>query len=139
MKARRRPSDPHLATKRSRFETRREVDRYFGGKTIRCLLCGQRFRRLAFHLAAKHGITADDYKARFVETVDEIVETVAHDRGALGITWPQVVKLHRLPELSTKSPVVRWYSFITLGNPMTQCERSLPRPDEPRSMTNLSE
>ena len=65
MKARRRPSDSHLATKRSRFKTRREVDRYFGGKTIRCLLCGRRFRRLAFHLAAKHGITADDYKARF--------------------------------------------------------------------------
>ena len=53
-----------------------------------------------------------------VETVDEIVETVAHDRGALGIAWPQIVKLHRLPELWTKSPVVRWYSFITLGNPM---------------------
>jgi len=29
------------------FKTRREVERYFGGKTIECLLCGQRFRRLA--------------------------------------------------------------------------------------------
>src|SRR5712691_979652 len=40
-----------------------------------------------------------------VERVDEIVETVAHGRGALGIAWPQIVKLHGLPELSTKSPV----------------------------------
>jgi hypothetical protein len=52
-------------TKRPPFRTRREVERYLGGKTIKCLLCGGRFRRLSFHLAAKHGVTTDDYKSRF--------------------------------------------------------------------------
>lgn len=47
------------------FQTRWEVERYFSGKTIKCLLCGERFRRLSFHLAAKHGMTTDQYKARF--------------------------------------------------------------------------
>jgi hypothetical protein len=48
-----------------RFRTRREVERYFGGQTIRCLLCGGRFRRLAAHLAKKHSLRTDAYKARF--------------------------------------------------------------------------
>ena len=55
-----------MPTKKSRrFRTRREVRRYFGGKTIKCLLCGKRFGRLSFHLAAKHGVTTDDYKSQF--------------------------------------------------------------------------
>ena len=51
--------------KRPPFKTRQEVERYFGGKTIKCLLCGKRFGRLSFHLAAKHGVTTDDYKSQF--------------------------------------------------------------------------
>jgi hypothetical protein len=47
------------------FRSRREVERYFGGKTIKCLLCGKRFGRLSFHLAAKHAMTTDNYKARY--------------------------------------------------------------------------
>ncbi len=47
------------------FRTRRQVERYFRGKTIKCLLCGKRFGRLSFHLAAKHGVTTDEYKDRF--------------------------------------------------------------------------
>ena len=47
------------------FRTRREVERYFSGKTIECLLCGRRYRRLSFHLAAKHGTNTDEYKSRF--------------------------------------------------------------------------
>lgn len=50
---------------RQPFRTRQEVERYFSGKTIRCLLCGKRFGRLSFHLAVKHGVTTDEYKARF--------------------------------------------------------------------------
>jgi hypothetical protein len=42
------------------FQTRREVARYFGGKTIRCRLCGQRFRRVGTHLAAKHDMSANE-------------------------------------------------------------------------------
>jgi hypothetical protein len=47
------------------FRTRREVERYFNGKTIQCLLCGTRFKRLSFHLAARHAMTTDDYKSQF--------------------------------------------------------------------------
>jgi predicted transcriptional regulator len=47
------------------FKTRRDVERYFGGKTIECLLCGQRFRRLAGHLTAKHEMSVDEYRTRF--------------------------------------------------------------------------
>jgi hypothetical protein len=47
------------------FQTRKEVERYFGGKTITCLLCGGRYGRLSFHLAAKHGMTTDEYKVHF--------------------------------------------------------------------------
>ncbi len=47
------------------IRTRRDLDRYYGGRTIRCRLCGKRFQRLAFHLAAKHGITSDQYRIKF--------------------------------------------------------------------------
>lgn len=53
------------STKSPLFRTRRAVDRYFAGRTIKCLICGRRFGRLSFHLAAKHGVTTDDYKHRF--------------------------------------------------------------------------
>ena len=47
------------------FKTRRDVERYFQGKTIECLHCGQRFRRLAGHLTAKHEMSVDEYRIRF--------------------------------------------------------------------------
>src|SRR5271170_1752534 len=52
-------------TKSPFFQTRREVERYFSGKTIKCLLCGRQFRRLWGHLAAKHDMTVDDYRWQF--------------------------------------------------------------------------
>jgi hypothetical protein len=47
------------------FTTRREIERYFGGDTIECLICGRHFKRLHTHLAAKHGMAVDEYKRRF--------------------------------------------------------------------------
>jgi hypothetical protein len=47
------------------FQTRHEIDRYYHGATIQCLLCGRLFRRLTAHLIARHEITAADYKQRF--------------------------------------------------------------------------
>jgi ROS/MUCR transcriptional regulator protein len=49
----------------SAFRTRRAIERYFSGDTIECLICGRHFKRLQTHLAAKHGMAADDYKRRF--------------------------------------------------------------------------
>ncbi len=47
------------------FKTRRDMERYFSGDTIECLICGRHFKRLQTHLAAKHGVAADEYKRRF--------------------------------------------------------------------------
>lgn len=47
------------------FKTRQEVDEYFNADRIECLLCRQRFRRLGTHLAAKHQISADEYRTQF--------------------------------------------------------------------------
>jgi hypothetical protein len=52
-------------TKPSFFQTPKEVEHYFGGKTIACLLCGREFRRLWKHLSAKHDMTVDGYRKRF--------------------------------------------------------------------------
>jgi ROS/MUCR transcriptional regulator protein len=47
------------------FQTRHEIELYYSGDAILCLLCGQLFQRLAFHLAAKHDVTSAEYKGRF--------------------------------------------------------------------------
>jgi hypothetical protein len=47
------------------FTTRREIDRYFSGETIECLLCGRRFRRLGRHLPPAHGVSVNEYRLRF--------------------------------------------------------------------------
>jgi len=47
------------------FRTPQEVEHYFAGKTIRCLVCGEEFRRLGGHLAAKHGLRVDGYREKF--------------------------------------------------------------------------
>jgi hypothetical protein len=52
-------------TARTASKTPAEVRRYFSGKSIKCLICGQRFQRLGRHLAAKHRTSVDDYRARF--------------------------------------------------------------------------
>jgi hypothetical protein len=47
------------------FKARREIENYFSGATIECLLCRRHFKRLQTHLAAKHQMSADEYKERF--------------------------------------------------------------------------
>jgi len=52
-----------------------------------------------------------------VERAEEVVQTVAQEPGALGITRQRLAKAHQLPQLQTKAPVARWYSLITLDEP----------------------
>ena len=47
------------------FQTRREIEHYFGGRTIECLLCGKRFQKLAPHLNGAHHESPDEYRRRF--------------------------------------------------------------------------
>jgi len=48
-----------------RFENKKEIDSYFAGNKIQCLLCGKRFKALPQHLERTHDITADDYRERY--------------------------------------------------------------------------
>jgi hypothetical protein len=48
-----------------KFKTIDEINRYFHGGDIQCLLCGKTFRTLATHLVRIHGIDADHYKEKY--------------------------------------------------------------------------
>jgi len=52
-----------------------------------------------------------------VESAEEVIQTVAQDRGALGITQARLVKLHRLPELQTNVSIERSHSLVSLNEP----------------------
>jgi len=52
-----------------------------------------------------------------VESAEEVIQTVAKDRGALGITQPRLVKVHRLPELQTEVFIERSHSLVSLNEP----------------------
>jgi phosphate transport system substrate-binding protein len=58
-----------------------------------------------------------------VETEQEVVRTVAQDRGALGICRASLAKFHRLPELQTKVSIERSFSFVSLNEPTTAMRR----------------
>ena len=45
--------------------SKEEIDAYFGGDKITCLMCGKSYRSLGLHLPRIHGMTADDYRQRF--------------------------------------------------------------------------
>lgn len=47
------------------FETRDDLDAYFDGDKITCLMCGLTFRQLEPHLKAVHYMSTDDYRERY--------------------------------------------------------------------------
>ena len=50
---------------KKQFTTKDEIDQYFAGDKIQCLLCGKRFKALPQHLERTHDITADDYREQY--------------------------------------------------------------------------
>ena len=48
-----------------KFKTQEDLDDYFGGDKIQCLMCGRLFGALGTHLYRIHGMRVDDYKERF--------------------------------------------------------------------------
>jgi hypothetical protein len=50
---------------RGRFETKTEIDDYFAGDKVRCLLCGKQFKALSSHLGRVHDVTVDDYREQY--------------------------------------------------------------------------
>ncbi len=51
---------------KNEFHTKEEVDGYFSGEKIQCLLCGGWFDRISSdHLESIHGATPDEYRERY--------------------------------------------------------------------------
>ncbi len=48
-----------------KFATIEEINNYFDGDRLICLLCGKPFKRLAWHLPKIHGYTEDQYRERY--------------------------------------------------------------------------
>jgi hypothetical protein len=48
-----------------KFEDKKEIDHYFAGGKIQCLLCGKRFKSLPTHLIRVHEINPDQYKEKY--------------------------------------------------------------------------
>lgn len=48
-----------------RFTTREEVDAYFDGEQIQCLICGVMKKALHAHVVRMHGMTPDAYRERY--------------------------------------------------------------------------
>ncbi len=52
--------------RKEKFKSGKEIDRYFAGEKIQCLICGKWFKTIShFHLTKVHGISTDDYKEMF--------------------------------------------------------------------------
>src|SRR5712672_2929425 len=63
------------------------------------------------------GQSMTPHSANFVESAEEVVQAVAHDRGALGISEASLVNLRRLPELQTKVLIAQSYNLVSLNDP----------------------
>jgi hypothetical protein len=48
-----------------KFQTKEEIEDYFSGNTVQCLLCGKRYKELTTHLRRIHNTSADGYKRRY--------------------------------------------------------------------------
>ncbi len=50
---------------KGKFRTKEEIDVYFSGDRIQCLLCGRGLKALSAHLIAIHDVTSDDYREMY--------------------------------------------------------------------------
>jgi hypothetical protein len=51
--------------KKFKFASQTELDAYFNGDHIVCLVCGKKLRSMCTQLKVKHNLTPDDYRAEF--------------------------------------------------------------------------
>ena len=51
--------------KTKKFKSKKEIDLYFSGNWIECLLCGQRLKAVGGKHLKTHGVTVDAYKTMF--------------------------------------------------------------------------
>ena len=48
-----------------RFKTKQEIDNYFSGDRVQCLLCGKWFKQIPTHLKMIHDISSDEYRETY--------------------------------------------------------------------------
>jgi ABC-type phosphate transport system substrate-binding protein len=63
------------------------------------------------------GQSITPHSALIVENAQEIVRTIARDRGAIGFTPASFAKLHGLPVLQTNISVMQSYGLVTRNEP----------------------
>jgi len=73
--------------------------------------------RLTAEAMLLDGHTMMPSSGNFVESAEDVVQAVAHDRGALGISEASLVSLNRLPELQTKVLIAQSYNLVSLNEP----------------------
>lgn len=114
-----------MQSKNSRsFRTRREVEQYFTGTTIKCLLCGQRFRRLGSHLSWKHNMSANDYRIQFglpwtrglTSAPSRLASGWSHERKAKARKLAQKSQFFRLAHLTPRREVVPFLKVEAVKN-----------------------
>ena len=54
-----------MEKEKNRMKTKADVEDYFDGDRIECLICGKWFKSLATHIVRIHGVTVDEYKIKF--------------------------------------------------------------------------
>ena len=65
MKYRKKSTLPGFPFK-AKFITKNDIDEYFSNpEGIQCLLCGRSYKSLNGHLQAVHGISHEEYRARY--------------------------------------------------------------------------
>jgi hypothetical protein len=111
------------------FQTRQEIERYFSGKTIKCLLCGRRFRRLGVHITAKHDMSVNEYRSSFgLPWTRGLTSATSHARGWTERRKDKARKLARksrffkLAHLTPRrelAPYLKTEAIQHLGNPRT--------------------
>ena len=47
------------------FKTKEEIEEYFSGDRIQCLICNKWYKEIGWHLKAKHELSCDEYKEMF--------------------------------------------------------------------------
>ncbi len=51
--------------RKGKFQSKEEVDAFFSGDNIQCLLCGKWFLQLHIHLNRTHDVTSDEYREMY--------------------------------------------------------------------------
>jgi CRP-like cAMP-binding protein len=103
-----------------RFTTVEEIEAYFAGAKIQCLLCGKWYKQISpSHLSAKHDTTPEEYRQRYGLPWMRGL-TAEHSRQKRSAISKQLIDTGRIPKIDgTDSEIKR------------KAKESQPRPIQP--------